>query len=134
MRALIAVSFAALLLVSLPAQAEPEQAPAQAEPEQAPAQAEPEPPVFCVQNALAARIHVQALDSSPFEGDIAAGAHLCCSKVQCSKTITPLIVMSGYIPLSNSAQAGWKSDCRVKAHAGRTIRITGILEKILCAP
>ncbi|MEG3638859.1 hypothetical protein [Magnetococcus sp. PR-3] len=118
MRPIIALAFAALLLGTPP--------PAAAD--------NKEPPAFCVQNALAARIHVQALDSTDFKGDIPAGKKLCCSKKQCRKSATPLILMSGYIPVSNSGQAGWKSDCRVLAKQGATLRITGILEKILCSP
>nr|CRH07273.1 Conserved protein of unknown function [Candidatus Magnetococcus massalia] len=90
--------------------------------------------LICVENRTETQIHVQALNSTGFHMSLAPGEKRCCSSEGCRTESTPLIILSGYIPISTEGQPGWRSECRTQAEPGETVIVDGTLDAIRCAP
>ncbi|OSM01692.1 hypothetical protein [Magnetofaba australis] len=88
---------------------------------------------FCVFNQTAENIHVQALDASRYQADIAPGGKACCAASQCRNDPTPLMAMSGYTPVKPGGQPGWDGECRVKTPRNGSAMVSGGGRALRCS-
>ncbi|MBF0109715.1 MAG: hypothetical protein HQL76_11110 [Magnetococcales bacterium] len=88
---------------------------------------------FCLVNDTDVPVHGQSLDSTPFEADLAPGATVCCDDcLQNGQSIASLLVVTGYVPVSQNSQPGWLAECRTRVTARGQIVVTGSASQIFC--
>ncbi len=88
---------------------------------------------FCLINHSSVFIHGQSLDSTSFEADIAPGGSVCCDDcLTDGRSIASLLVVTGYIPVSQNSQPGWNAECRFRLSAQGEAVVTGTESQITC--
>ncbi|MBF0146207.1 MAG: hypothetical protein HQL84_09245 [Magnetococcales bacterium] len=88
---------------------------------------------FCLVNDTNVSIHGQSLDRTAFEADIAPGGSVCCDDcLKNNQSIASLLVVTGYVPVSQNSQPGWNAECRTRVSAQGQVIITGTASQIFC--
>ncbi|HIJ83293.1 MAG TPA: hypothetical protein HPQ00_03715 [Magnetococcales bacterium] len=88
---------------------------------------------YCLINKTNVIIHGQSLDSSAFEADIAPGESVCCDDCLYSgQSTASLLVVTGYVPVSQNSQPGWNAECRIHVSALGQAVVTGSASRINC--
>lgn len=88
---------------------------------------------WCVSNGSDQPVHVQALDASGFETDIPPGGQGCCDAQACQEhPFSTVLVVTGYVPLAQGRQPGWKGECRARVPREGAIAVSGQLRAIRC--
>lgn len=89
---------------------------------------------FCISNQAKTSLHGQSLDSQNFQADIPPGKQACCATCVNPKRRdwTNLLIVSGYVPVTQESQPGWQAECRIKTPATGHVVVTGDISQISC--
>ncbi|MBF0177349.1 MAG: hypothetical protein HQL63_10970 [Magnetococcales bacterium] len=90
---------------------------------------------YCLENATSTPLHAQSLDSGVFMANIPSGARTCCQEAKCIGKKRPdslLLIVTGYIPVGQAGQPGWRAECRIRVQAGSRVQVHGDVAHIKC--
>lgn len=88
---------------------------------------------FCLVNNTSELLHGRSLDITGFEADIAPGGVICCDDcVKDDQSAVYLLVVTGYVPVAQRSQPGWKAECRIRIPAQGQVLVTGSESHINC--